>query len=145
MATEYIHAGFWIRVAAMLIDSLILGMLNALLIASFLGTDYLAMEGSVAHPYDLLITTTLYLINFAYFAGSTSSSWQATPGKRIIGIQVINTDGTRISFLKALGRCTIGYLLSNITFFIGYLMIAFTDKKTALHDKVFKTYVVYKE
>ena len=80
MATEYIHAGFWIRVAAMLIDSLILGMLNALLIASFLGTDYLVMEGSVAHPYDLLITTTLYLINFAYFAGSTSSSWQATPG-----------------------------------------------------------------
>ena len=145
MTNEYVYAGFWVRLVAMLIDSLILGVLDGLLMVSLLGTDYLVMEGRVAHPYALFVTATIYLINFSYVAWFPSSSWQATPGKRIMGIQVINTDGTRISFLKALGRCTIGYLLSNITLFIGYLMIAFTAKKTALYDKVFDTYVVYKE
>jgi uncharacterized RDD family membrane protein YckC len=64
-----------------------------------------------------------------------TSSWQATVGKRIMGIYVIKQDGNKLSFWRALGRTTIGYWLSTLLFFIGYIMVAFTEKKTALHDK----------
>jgi len=147
MANEYIYAGFWVRVAALLLDSLIIGMVNMLLIFSASNFEYYnyTMEYETYHRQHIMLLATIVFVKFAYFTFFTSSAWQATPGKKIVGIRVINTDGTTVSFLKALGRCTIGYWLSGIIFCVGYLMAAFTPKCTALHDKIFKTYVVYKD
>ena len=144
-ANEYVYAGLWVRVAALLVDSLIVGMINLLIIFSTLGVEYIIMDYEEFHQPNEMLFATIIFVKLAYFTFFTSSSWQATPGKRIVGIRVINTDGTTISFLKALGRCTIGYWLSSIIFGVGYLIVAFTPKCTALHDKVFSTYVVYKD
>jgi uncharacterized RDD family membrane protein YckC len=145
MPKEYIYAGFWVRVAALLVDGLIIGLLNSVILFSALGATYYVADYQTFQSEHAILLVTILFVKLAYFTFFTSSVWQATPGKKIVGIKVMNTDGTRISFLKSLGRCTIGYMLSSIIFFVGYIMVAFTPKRTALHDKVFSTYVVYED
>lgn len=58
-----------------------------------------------------------------------------------LGIKVTDLNGKRISFGKAAGRY-FSAILSVLTFFIGYTMIAFTDKKQSLHDKMADCLVV---
>src|SRR5690606_39717364 len=67
----------------------------------------------------------------------------ATPGKMLIGIKVVRTDGSRISVLRGVGRY-FGALLSGLVLCIGYLMAAFTGRKQALHDMLCDTLVVDK-
>jgi uncharacterized RDD family membrane protein YckC len=70
-----------------------------------------------------------------------SSTYQATIGKQILQISVTRLDGERLSFARASARY-FAKLLSTATFFIGYLMAGFTEKKQALHDKIVQTVVV---
>ena len=83
----------------------------------------------------------IYLAVFLYFPVMESSAWQATVGKRAVGIIVTDLDGRRIGFVKALGR-TLGKILSGLIIYIGYIMIAFTDRKQGLHDILAGTLVI---
>ena len=126
------YAGFWKRYAAFCIDIVIL-------VSAALGLIFLAVSSS--HPISGVPPSVLYLlhlINFIlmpclYFAGFESSSFQATPGKMVVGIKVTDMDGNRISFGRATGR-HFSKILSNLSFSVGYLMAAFTRKKQGLHD-----------
>jgi uncharacterized RDD family membrane protein YckC len=81
------------------------------------------------------------VVNWLYFALMESSSWQATLGKRAVGVKVINEQGSRVSFITATIRY-IGKIVSGAILLIGYIMAAFTAKKQALHDMIATTYVV---
>lgn len=74
-----------------------------------------------------------------YFALQESSQHQATIGKRAMKIYVTDIQGQRISFGQATGRY-FSKILSDILC-IGYLMVAFTDKKQGLHDMIASTLV----
>jgi len=76
-----------------------------------------------------------------YEAWMMSSEWQATVGKRALGIKVTGLDGGRISFARATGRHFAKYI-SICLLFGGYIMAAFTAKKQALHDMIAETLVV---
>jgi uncharacterized RDD family membrane protein YckC len=52
-------------------------------------------------------------------------------------------NGARISFGNATGRY-FGKILSGLILYVGYLMVAFTDKKQGLHDMMASTLVVLK-
>ena len=82
-----------------------------------------------------------FAIGWIYCAGSESSSWQATPGKRILGIAVTDLAGSRISFARASGRY-LAESLSSALFLIGYLVQPFTERRQALHDVLAGTLVV---
>ena len=73
------------------------------------------------------------MANWLYFASFESSRWQATPGKRALGLFVTDLAGKRVSFARASGRY-FGKLLSEFIFFFGFLMAGFTKRKQALHD-----------
>jgi uncharacterized RDD family membrane protein YckC len=73
-----------------------------------------------------------------------SSVWQATWGKKAVGIIVTNLSGGRISFANALGRFFAKWL-SYIIIYIGVLIIPFREKKQGLHDLIASTLVVNKE
>jgi len=68
-----------------------------------------------------------------YFALMESSAWQATLGKRAVGIKVTDMEGGRISFGRATGR-HFGKFVSALIFYIGFIMAGFTEKRQALHD-----------
>ena len=122
------YAGFWIRLGALVIDCIIIVPLNNYIL-SYIG------DGSILR---ILVPN---LIWWVYTAGLISSSLQATLGKKILGLKVVDLNGNRISFGKATGRF-LASILSGLILGIGYLMVAFNPKKQGLHDQIAGTYVV---
>ena len=140
MATNYrqlgagfTYAGFWLRFAAYLIDTSILLILSlAIGIGSeFTGDEMIIMIGYIA----------LLLINLLYWPVMESSSRQATFGKSMVGIDVTDKDGKRLTFLRALLR-NLAKIISALPLCIGFLMAGFTGRKQALHDLITQCVVV---
>ena len=81
------------------------------------------------------------LAGWLYCGFLESSGWQATIGKKALGLRVTDMNGNRISFGRATGRY-FGTILSGMICFIGFLMVAFTEKKQGLHDLLAGTLVL---
>lgn len=149
------YAGFWLRFVAYMIDSFVIGAVVMaiaipLILALGLGAGLTAAGGD-PNPAAIMALISLYfgfivaavVGQWLYFAYSESSSWQATVGKKVLGLKVTDLDGNRISFGKATGRF-FGKILSSMILNIGFIMAGFTDKKQALHDLLASTLVVKK-
>jgi len=138
------YAGFWLRVGAYLIDAIIL-RLGLFLFVSItgMGSASILSDDSEVAFYGLFTFAALLEVgvSMAYFCYFESSLWQATPGKRAVGIKVTTIDGQRISILTAVGRM-LGKFVSAFILGIGFLMAGFTEKKQALHDMIASTLVV---
>jgi uncharacterized RDD family membrane protein YckC len=80
-------------------------------------------------------------LNLAYFAGSWMLAGQ-TRGMRLMAIRVVRTDGTRLSFRRALRRL-VGMVVAALPLFAGYLLILFNDRRRGLHDTLAGTVVVF--
>lgn len=147
---EVVAVGFWKRLAAYLIDSMLIGIAYYA-VSMFLTVFVLALgfasEKWMSNPEVAmaLMVGGIYLVmgalSLAYYVGFESSSMQATLGKRAVGIKTVDLDGRRLSRGRAFGRWLASWL-SYATFGVGYLMIAFTDRKRGLHDLIAKTQVV---
>jgi uncharacterized RDD family membrane protein YckC len=83
------------------------------------------------------------VIDWLYFALFESSVWQATLGKKALGLEVTDMQGARINFARATGRFFAKFL-SGIILLIGYFMIGFTQRKQGLHDMIAGTLVIRK-
>jgi uncharacterized RDD family membrane protein YckC len=133
------YGGFWIRVLAFIIDSIILRVVVAPIgmIFGALGFAGGMMHGLPHAGFALLgggVTLILLLFgSWLYEAFMESSSYQATVGKMIFGMKVTDLNGNRISFERATGRHFAKWL-SGLIFCIGYIMVAFTERKQGLHD-----------
>lgn len=90
---------------------------------------------------EFIILSGAFLIEWIYEAVLTSSSWQATIGKRILGLKVVDGEGNRISFARATGRF-LAKILSGLILCIGFLMIVWTKRKRGLHDMIAETLVI---
>ena len=85
-----------------------------------------------------------FLLTWAYFALMESSGWQGTVGKKVMGIQVTDLNGGRISVGRATARLAVKAFLSG-WFLIGYIMAFFTRRKQALHDLIAGTLVLTRQ
>jgi eukaryotic-like serine/threonine-protein kinase len=143
------YAGFWRRFLASGIDGLVLSAANIPLNAIVnrvleRALDPDAAGTSVWRVFFIWVAVSLTapaLLGWCYDAGMESSSWQATLGKRVLGIVVTDHAGDRISFGRATGR-HFAEFLSFILFGAGYLIQPFTEKRQALHDIIAGTLVV---
>src|SRR5262249_61917440 len=81
------------------------------------------------------------IVTWLYFALLESSPRGATVGKMVCGLRVVDEQGNRISFGRATGRF-FAKIISGIILMIGYLMVAFTERKRGLHDIIAGTLVV---
>lgn len=135
------YAGFWKRVAAYLIDCVLVGVVNYILffIMFAIGKQMSVSENSV-FLFSGVIIAGFYLLYYVY---AEASLWQATVGKRIVGIKVTDEYGHRISFWRSLGRY-IAMAVSSVSFLIGYMMCGWTERKQCLHDKIAGCLVVDK-
>jgi uncharacterized RDD family membrane protein YckC len=128
------YAGFWRRFAAWAIDYVVIliGSVVLRVVAPLVG-----IAGDT--PRLTLVVIAGY---FLYCALLESSSWQATLGKRALGLKVTNRRGERIGFTRAAARF-VGKLLSFLTMFLGYLLVAVTRRRQALHDLIAGTLVAH--
>ena len=137
------YAGFWIRFVAYFVDGIISSTITYALIIPMT----LAL-GHDTNPVHVLASTGLnmllsYSIALAYTA-IPLVKYGATPGKMICGLKVIRTDGSPITYGRAVGRW-FGEMLSSLIFCVGFLMVAFDKREhKALHDIICDTRVIYK-
>ncbi|MBU1920248.1 RDD family protein [bacterium] len=120
------YAGFWRRVLAAIIDGIILSAI------------FWIIGGGDFSGASWIVTTA---IAWLYYALLESSAKQATLGKMAVGVIVTNEDGKRISILRATGRHFAKWI-SAIILCIGFIMVAFTEKKQGLHDMLADTLVI---
>ena len=106
--------------------------------ASMAGTSTVEEIRSAGQVVGFLLGT---LIHWLYFTISESSPWQATLGKKILALRVTDDRGQRLGFGQANGRYW-SKLVSLVILGIGFLMVAFTEKKQGLHDKMAGTLVL---
>lgn len=138
-----IYAGFFVRFAAYLADSIIASILSLTLVsplyaAKAAGMDFLGKN--ILFNFTI-INIISYLLFVAYFVLLTYFG-HSTPGKKIFRLEVITEDGSW-NFINILYRETIGRFLSGLMN-IGYLAIIVTEKKQGFHDKLCDTCVIYK-
>jgi uncharacterized RDD family membrane protein YckC len=140
-----VFAGFWIRLAAKLVDGIVM------IAASFIIGFMMAPVSLLITPYieDAVQTETLiflltYLVQVtvqAYYNIWFLARYGATPGKMACQLRVIRTDGSPLTTGRATGRF-FAESLSGIILGIGYLMVAFDVEKRALHDHLADTRVI---
>ena len=142
------YAGFWLRFLAYLIDSVVMTLGVVLVLIPLIFLTGLGALLSRFHPGEelgdagilfliglfLLAVTVSLAVTWLYHALMESSEWQATVGKRALGLVVTDMAGQRITFGRATGRHFDKIITNMIPAFIGYLMAAFTEKRQALHD-----------
>ena len=137
-STQVAYGGFGIRLVAYIIDAILISLVFGV-VTSIFGIRYLDMD-DLSH-----IDPTTNLLSLAvawlYFALMESSERGATVGKMAMGLRVVSNDGKRISFMNATGRY-FAKILSAMIFCIGFIMIAFTDRKRGLHDMIASTLVI---
>ena len=139
------YGGFWIRVVAAIIDAVLLRVVVAPIGVIFGGLGMAGMMAGLPHRGLRLfgggLTFVLLLFgSWLYEAFMESSSYQATLGKMIFGMKVTDLNGNRISFERATGRHFAKWL-SGMILGIGYIMVAFTERKQGLHDLLAGTLV----
>ena len=135
-----LFAGFWIRVGAYFVDLAVLLIPNLLI--SFLSTVGIAASDMESFLVTQFVSTwNSILLVWIYTAVAHSSQWQATVGKKVLGIKVVDEKGDRISFGRATGRY-FAMILSGLILFFGFMMSGWTRRKQGLHDMLAGTFVV---
>jgi uncharacterized RDD family membrane protein YckC len=143
LTTKY--AGFWLRMAAYLLDYVIVFAISfvlAFIVFFAIGISGIADES--IQIIDALVNLLLSVGTWLYFAIMESSSIQGTLGKKIVGIKVTDLHGNPISFWRATGR-NFSKLFSALIFLVGFMMAGFTEKKQALHDMIAGCLVVKRD
>ena len=144
------YAGFWKRFVAIVIDAIILSIvyliLSVILSVAIVGiiqlTDHsLQNEVSIGELLPFIFQLLSVLLTWLYFGLFEKSKYQATLGKMILGIKVVNRSMQRIGFGRAVARYWLR-ILCNFTLGIGYIIVGFTKYKQGIHDMIADTYIV---
>jgi uncharacterized RDD family membrane protein YckC len=138
------YAGFWRRLWAFLVDGAWVFLLAAPLQLA-LGLD-IGNEATPdwSRPIELAGLGISQGIAWLYAALFMCSPAQGTLGQLLFNVKVTDVEGRRISFLRATGR-HFAEFISLALLGVGYLMIAFNERKRALHDLIAGTLVVRRE
>ncbi len=138
------YAGFGTRLAAYMLDAIILVTVN-FCIGLVAGLS--AAQAAGARPKGAIaLQVVLLAINVAIAISYETiliGKYGATLGKMACKIKVVTADGGRVSYLRAIGRY-FGKIVSSLTCSIGFIMAAFDGQKRALHDHMCNTRVVLK-
>ena len=137
-APDVEYVGFWARLGASLIDSILLAMICWPVLTYIYGWGYWDSDKLIHGPADFLISWLLPAIAVVVF-------WinrQATPGKIAIDAKIVDADTLEAPTTSKLLIRYLGYYVSTFGLFIGFLWIAFDPRKQGWHDKMANTVVV---
>jgi uncharacterized RDD family membrane protein YckC len=145
------YGGFWRRFVAFSTDKLILATIGFVMfilgsVAFGLGIspsdlaeepeNFFALGMQVMVIYQA-ITIFLDMAYFTYFHGTTGQ----TPGKRLMGLRVVQDTGEALTLGSAFLRW-VGYIISFVPFFMGFLWAGADRRKQGWHDKIAGTVVI---
>jgi len=141
-----VNAGFFVRLAAYLIDSAIVGVILAIAvrfpiwISSLVSPDNLVVRDFI-FEYSIA-DIVVYVLSVMYFIILTYKTG-ATIGKRVLHLRVVSVEERDMKWFEVIYRETIGRFLSGLLLCAGYFMIALHGEKRGLHDLMSDTKVIY--
>ena len=133
------YAGFWLRVWAGAIDLLLEALVALLVIVivdllmKLLTPQFGLSPITARYVTGIVFIFVLTIGAWLYCACTESSSWRATVGKRILGLQVTTSSGGKLSF----GQATVRHFMKFLSLFtaaVGFMMAGWTRRSQALHD-----------
>jgi uncharacterized RDD family membrane protein YckC len=134
------YAGFWVRVGATLIDTVLVVCVTLPILVAIYGWTYFDASRTAG-------TSTLadFLLSWVAPAVAAVAFWlykQATPGKMALSMRVVDAKtGNTLTLMQSVVRY-LGYFVSTIPFCIGLIWVAFDPRKQGWHDKLAGTVVV---
>jgi uncharacterized RDD family membrane protein YckC len=139
METEELeYVGFWPRVGAALIDTVLLLFITIPLVTAVYGRQYWSSTDWIRGPADFLINWVLPAVAVVLF-------WiyrQATPGKIAIGARIVDAETGAKPSTRQLVIRYLGYYVASIPLLAGLVWVAFDPRKQGWHDKLAHTVVV---
>ena len=138
VSDELEYVGFWPRVGASLIDTVLVSMICWPLLTFLYGWGYWDSDALIKGPADFLLTWVMPAAAIVLF-------WiyrQATPGKMAIGARIVDAETGEPPGAARLIVRYLGYFVSTVPFFLGLLWVAFDPRKQGWHDKMAGTVVV---
>ena len=139
----YPYKGFWIRLVAALIDSIVLTIIIIFLaVFSLLVFGATLGEGAGIGMF-FLVLILASLATILYKPVMEASDYQGTFGKYALGLKIVDKNGQKISMTSSFVR-TILWIIGSQAFLLclGVIMVGFTEYKQGLHDILADTYVV---
>ncbi|WP_432481069.1 RDD family protein [Moraxella sp. ZY200743] len=146
--TIYRYAGFWIRFVAQLVDGILFLLISLPLLYLVYGDAYFDAYFSVEPTQTMFFGVADILISVGLPLLATFWFWTrkgATPGKMLLGLQVLDERTGNLLTLKQAFIRYLGYIVSSVVFGLGYIWAGFDKKKQSWHDKLAKTVVVRKQ
>lgn len=138
-------AGFWRRVPAYLVDALVV-TLPLLLLWTLLGQPLPTAMSEILDPppgYQRLQLLNAFLS--LVYDTALIALYAATWGKRLFGMYVVRTDGTRVGWGRALARHLLTALTAAFTLGFAFLIVAIRPDKRGLHDLICDTVVLRRD
>jgi uncharacterized RDD family membrane protein YckC len=134
-------APFFLRCGAIAFDYLlfVIWPVLGLLLGRYLGIDGAKLLSGELNNISWLIAFLVGLSNIILLPLATGQSL----GKMIAGLRIVTTDGANPTVSSLLLRQTLGYLLTAVSFGLGFLLSAFNNRGRALHDYLAGSQVVF--
>ncbi len=138
------YAGFVSRLLAFVIDILVLVVATTLItwlltFVSLLLPFEAELSGSVLSFITTGFFTSVFYVGYFLFFWTLNGQ---TPGKMLMGLRVVTTEGQYLSFGRAVRRL-IGYFIAAIPLYLGFFWILIDDRRRGWQDKIAGTCVVY--
>ena len=136
-ALRPVYAGFWLRVAASLLDNLFLAL------ALFPFWSILGAAGMMDKDYsEAVFEAVVWLVVLPVITLVCWLLTQATPGKLVVHARIVDAHtGYAPSLLQWVVRY-LGYFVSAVFLGLGFLWVAVDSRKQGWHDKLAGTVVV---
>ena len=139
----YTYKGFWIRLVAALIDSIVLTIIIIFLAVLSLVVFGITLGEGAGVGMFFLVLILASLAPILYKPLMEASEYQGTLGKYVLGLKIVDKNGKKISMSTSFVR-TILWIIGSQAFLLclGVIMVGFTEYKQGLHDILADTYVV---
>ena len=135
---EMEYVGFWARVGASLIDTLLVAALTWPVLTAYYGASYWLDDKLFKGPLD-------FVLSFVFPVTAVVAFWicrQASPGKMARSARIVDAKtGGKPSAAQCVGRY-FGYIVAMLPFCVGILWVAFDKRKQGWHDKLAGTVVI---
>ena len=133
-----VYAGFWIRVAASLIDTLLMMMVVLPVMSLIYGPEYWFAHSYIVGFWDFLFNYLLPAIVVIVFWLYKS----ATPGKMALKLTIVDASTGEKPSTKQLIIRYVGYYVSIIPLMLGFIWVGIDKRKQGFHDKLAGTVVL---
>lgn len=132
------YAGFWIRVAAALIDTIVLMAVLVIPLSLIYGESYWTGDQIVSGFWYAMLSYVFPIVATIWFW----LRYRGTPGKMFLKLRIVDgTRGGKMSTRQAIGRY-MAYFAAALPLCLGFVWVGLDKRKQGWHDKLADTIVI---